>query len=108
MVFTLYGLYGMLAVRDIPIPIAVVLLIFAVLFVIGYEFFDSKLSNRMSALGIGFVFSLFLTIIILSLVNFALMAYQGDVTGIGWDKFIIVFAVSLIASVLILKYVENY
>ncbi|WP_338103109.1 hypothetical protein [Methanolapillus millepedarum] len=108
MVFTLYGLYGMLVTRNIPIPIAVILLIFAVLFVIGYEFFDSRLANKKSALGIGFIFSLFLTIVLTALINFCLMAYHGDVTGIGWEKFIIVFAVCLIISVLLLKYAENY
>ncbi|MDV0446635.1 hypothetical protein MsAg5_04840 [Methanosarcinaceae archaeon Ag5] len=108
MVFTLYGLYGMLAVRDIPIPYAVALLIFAVLFVIGYEFFDSRLANKKSALAVGFVFSLFLTIVLIALINFGLMAYHGDVTGIGWEKFIIAFAVCLIISVLLLKYAENY
>ncbi|MDL2261321.1 hypothetical protein LJC08_03710 [Methanimicrococcus sp. OttesenSCG-928-J09] len=98
----------MIAERTIPIHIALVLLIFAILFVVGYEFFNSKFVRRTTALVVGFLVAFCLTILILALIEFILMAFAGTVTDIGWEKFVIAVAFCLIASVIILKYFENY
>lgn len=108
LVFSMYGIYGMIAGRTIPIHIAFALLIFAVLFVIGYEFFNAKFVRRTTALAIGFLAAFCLTILIMALLEFVLMAIDGSVIGIGWEKFVVSVAFCLIASVIILKYLENF
>lgn len=108
LVFSFYGIYGMIADRSIPIHIAVVLLIFAVLFVIGYEFFNSRFVRRTTALIVGFLTAFCLTILIMALIQFVLMAFAGSVTAIGWEKFVVAVAFCLIFSVIFLKYLENF
>ena len=106
--FSLYGVYGMIIDRTQPIHLAVVLLISAVAFVISYEYFSSRFVRGTTAVVVAFLVTLCLTIFITALAKFVYMAYYGVVTGIGWETFTIAFAISLIASVLILKYFENF
>lgn len=91
-----------------PIPVALILLIFAVLFVIGYEFFNSRFVRRTTAVVVAFLVAFCLTILIMALVKFVYMAYDGTVIGIGGDIFLIAVAFCLVGSVLILKYFENF
>lgn len=107
LVFSIYGIYGMLSDWSNPIPIALILLIFAVLFVVGYEFFNSRFVRRTTAVVVGFLVAFCLTILIMALVKFVFMAYEGTVLDLGWEKFIIATAFCLIVSVLILKYLET-
>lgn len=108
MVFSLYGIYGMISEWDNRIPIAIVLLIFAVLFVIGYEYFGARFVRRTTAVVVSFLVAFCLTLLIMALVKFAYMVYGGTVMDIGWEKFVIAVAFCLILSVLILKYLENF
>ena len=108
-VFAFYGVYGMFSERVNPVnSTAIVLLIFAVLFVIGYEFFNSRFAQWTTALIVGFLAALCITILILSLVQFVLMAIAGTVFSLGWEKFVIAVAFCMIASVIILKYFEDF
>jgi len=106
-VFSAYGIYGMLSGKTIPLPIAVVFLIFAILFVVGYEFFSSRLARKSAALIIGFLAAFIIAILILALVEFVSMAAAGVIFAIGWEKFVIAVAFCIIVSVIILKYAEN-
>jgi len=106
-VFSLYGLYGMIAEKTIPVPIAVVFLILAVLFVISYEFFNSRLVRRSSSLLIGFLAAFIITILILALIEFVQMIMVGTVIELGWERFVIAVAFCMIFSVICLKYAES-
>ncbi|MDR2943751.1 MAG: hypothetical protein LBU81_01455 [Methanosarcinales archaeon] len=108
-VFSIYGIYGMILERDNPpLPFALVLLIFSILFVIGYEFFNSRFVRSTMALGIAFLASLCLTVLIMALVKFVRMSLAGTVTDIGPETFVIALAVGLVGSVILLKYFENF
>jgi len=106
-VFSLYGIYGMISNRTIPMPVALIFLILAVLFVVSYEFFNSKFARRSSALLIGFLAAFVITILILALVEFVMMAINGSVIEIGWERFVIAVAFCMIMSVICLKYAES-
>jgi cation transport ATPase len=108
-VFTIYGIYGMLLAKKFPIPIAVVFLLLAIFFVIGYDFSHSRLARKSTALIVGFAASFCITVIISALIQFALMVYHGTVLDSGgWQIFVGAVAFCLIVSVIILKYAENY
>ena len=107
-VFAFYGIYGMISERTNPVnSSAIVLLIFAVLFVVGYEFFNSKFARRTTALVVGFLVAFCITVLILALIQFALMVVAGTVIPNGPENFIIAVAFCMIASVIVLKYLEN-
>ncbi|WNY24422.1 hypothetical protein MmiHf6_17580 [Methanimicrococcus hongohii] len=107
--FSMYGIYGMYADGgEQPIPGALILLIFALLFVVGYEFFNSRFVRRTTSVVVAFLVAFCLTILIMALVKFIYMAYDGSFFDIGWEIFIITVAFCLIISVLVLKYFENF
>jgi len=110
LVFAVFGMYGLISGKTISsfIPLALVFLIFAILFVIGYEFFNSRLARKSAALLVGFLAAFVVTVLILALVEFAVMAAAGDIFVIGWEKFVIAVAFGIIVSVIILKYAENF
>ena len=109
-VFTIYGIYGIIQDRTIdPMPIAVAFLIAAIFFVVGYDFFHSRLARKSTALTVSFLAAFCLTIIVLALVKFGYMVYEKTVLDYGgWELFIIAIAFCLIISVVLLKYAENY
>ena len=109
-VFTIYGIRGILSTGTVdPTPIAVAFLIVAIFFVVGYDFFHSRLARKSTALTVSFLAAFCLTIIVLALVKFGYMVYQKTALGSGgWEWFVMIFAFCLIVSVIILKYAENY
>ena len=108
LVFIFYGIYGMLSDRTIgPIHPALVFLIFAILFVVGYEFCSSRLVRKSTALLVGFAASVLVTFLILALSEFVVMALAGDILSKGWEIFVIAVAFFMILSVIVLKYAEN-
>ena len=107
LVFALYGLYGMITIELMPTYPALAFLILAVLFVISYEFFSSRLVRRSTSLLIGFLAAFIITIIILALIEFVKMAISGAVMERGWQTFVIAMAFCMIISVICLKYMES-
>ena len=108
-VFICYGIYGMISEWTLgPLHPALVFLIFAILFVIGYEFYSSRLARKSVALLVGFSAAFVAAILILALSKFVVMALAGDIFSNGWEIFVIAVAFFMILSVIILKYAENY
>jgi len=107
-VFICYGIYGMISGRTFgPIHLALIFLIFAILFVVGYEFCSSRFARKSIALLTGFLAAFVVTILILALSEFIVMAMAGDILSNGWEIFVIAVAFFMILSVIVLKYAEN-
>ena len=97
----------MITIEPMPIHPAIAFLILAVLFVVSYEFFNSKLVRRSSSLLIGFLTAFIITILILALIEFVKMIISGVVIDLGWEKFVVAVAFCMILSVICLKYAES-
>jgi len=97
----------MITIEPIPIHPAIAFLILAVLFVVSYEFFNSRLVRRSSSLLIGFLAAFIITILILALIEFVKMILDGTVIAFGWERFIVAVAFCMIISVICLKYAES-
>lgn len=107
MIMTLFGIYGMIIERELPVPhYSILLLVFAIFFIVIFEFFDSKrIVNRLGAGILGFVIAFCLTIILASLIESVKMAMfqtYADM-GIGWEMIITGLAVCMIISIIIIK-----
>jgi len=97
------GLFGIFSTKESPLPTAVVLLIFAVIFIAGMVFYERQGLDALSSLvggafaGFGFSF------VFVALVGGVQFALGGGISAIGWDQVISAIAASMIASVVILK-----
>jgi hypothetical protein len=97
----------MITIELMPTYPAIAFLILAVLFVLSYEFFSSRLVRRSTSLLIGFLAAFIITIVILALIEFVKMAISRAIIDIGWQTFVIAMAFCMIISVICLKYVES-
>lgn len=97
------GLFETFSTKESPLPSAVVLLIFAVMFIAGIVFYEKygldTLSSLIGGALAGFGFS-FVFVLLIGGLKFAL---GGGISTIGWDQVISAVAASMIASVVILK-----
>ena len=97
------GLFEVFSTKESPLPSAVVLLIFAIMFIAGMVFYERQGLDTLSSLiggalaGIGFSF------VFVSLVGGVQFALGGGISTIGWDQVISAVAASMVASVIMLK-----
>lgn len=97
------GLFDIFSTKTSPLPSALVLLIFAVMFIAGMVFYERHGLNTLSALvggvlaGFGFCF------VFVCLVGGVQFALGGGISAIGWDQVISSVAASMVASVIMLK-----
>ncbi|NPE29232.1 heat-shock protein [Methanococcoides sp. SA1] len=86
-----------------PMPSSMILLIFAVLFIVGSVFFEMRGADQVGALIGGFVISFAATISIFSFFGGVDLVLNGGLGDLGWDKLVSALAVCMIASMLLVK-----
>ncbi|HET8685239.1 MAG TPA: heat-shock protein, partial [Methanosarcina sp.] len=98
------GLFEIFSSKESPLPSAVVLLIFAVMFIAGMVFYEKHGLDTLSSLVGGALAGFSFSFMFVSLVGGVQFAMGGGIsTVIGWDQVISAVAASMIASVVILK-----
>jgi len=107
MSMTLFGIYGIIMSKELPVPhYSILLLAFAVFFILIFEFFDSKVNvTRLVAGVLGFICAFCITVIIAALIQSIKMTiYQmfGSF-GIGWEMIVTSISVCMIISVIGIK-----
>jgi hypothetical protein len=97
------GLFEIFSTKESPLPTAVVLLIFAVIFIAGMVFYEKQGLDTLSSLVGGALAGFGFSFVFVSLVGGVQFALGGGISTIGWDQVISAVAASMIASVVILK-----
>jgi len=97
------GLFKIFSTKESPLPTAVVLLIFAVIFIAGMVFYERQGLDTLSSLVGGALAGFGFSFVFVSLVGGVQFALRGGISAIGWDQVISAIAASMIASVVILK-----
>ena len=86
-----------------PMPSSMILLIFAVLFIVGSVFFEMRGADQVGALIGGCVVSFAATISIFSFFGGVDLVLNGGLEALGWDKMVSALALCMIASMLLVK-----
>ncbi len=97
------GIMQIFSTGSSPMPISLILLIFAVIFIIGSVFFESRNVDQVNSMIGGMIISFVLTFSIISFfggINFLL---SGGIGTLGWDRMISALAVCMVASMVIVK-----
>lgn len=97
------GLFDIFLTKSSPLPSALVLLIFAVMFIAGMVFYERHGLNTLSSIVGGALAGFGLCFVFVSLVGGVQFALGGGISAIGWDQVISAVAASMIASVIMLK-----
>jgi hypothetical protein len=95
------GLFRIFFTKSSPLPIAFVLLIFAVMFIVvfferhGLDILSSLVGGALAGFGLCFIF--------VSLVGGMLFAFDGGISSVGWNQLISAVAASMIVSIVMIK-----
>lgn len=100
------GLFEVFSTKASPLPSSLVLLVFAVMFIIGLVFYERKeLDTRDSIFGgtlTGFGFSF----VLITLAGGVQFVFKGGISTLGWEQVTSAIAVSMVASVLMLEIIS--
>lgn len=97
------GLYNILSTKTSPLPLAFILLIFAVMFIAGMVFYEKQGLDTLSSVMGGILLGFGLCFVFVCLVGGVQFALAGGISTVGWNQVISAVAVSMIASVILLK-----
>ncbi|MGM0771192.1 MAG: heat-shock protein [Halobacteriota archaeon] len=97
------GVMNILSTGVSPMPSSVILLIFAVVFIVGSVFFEKRGADQIGALIGGCIVSLAATISIFSFFGGVDFVLKDGLSLLGWDRLISALAICMIASMLLVK-----
>lgn len=100
------GIMQMVSTQVSPIPMALILLIFAVIFIISSVFFERRGADQMGSLAGGGFVSVVATFALISFFGGITFALTENFLSIGWEKLVSALAVCMIASMLIVKFLS--
>lgn len=101
------GIMNIISTRTIPISYAILLLIFAILFIVGSVFFENKGAEHVGSLIGGGIVALIVTFAIVAFISGLYAAVHGEINKIGWEGIITGLAMGMIASLVIIKLVQH-
>ncbi|WMW24446.1 heat-shock protein [Methanolobus sediminis] len=107
MIGVAFGLMSMAREGSTPVPMAVMLLIFAVIFIAGSVFFESRGADYMGSLVGGAIIGLVATVSATAFFSGVRFAIGGGITEIGFDQVISALAVCMIASMLLIRILQH-
>ena len=97
------GLFRIFFTKSSPLPTAVVLLIFAVMFIASMVFFERHGLDILSSLIGGSLAGFGLCFVFVSCVAGVQFTIGGGISSIGWNQIISAVAASMIVSIVILR-----
>ncbi len=101
------GIMAMLTTQSTPLPFAVILLIFAVIFIAASVLFENRDADHLySLIGAG-IASFAVTFAVTAFFTGISFAFQGGIKEIGWETMVSALAICMISSMLIIKAVQH-
>ena len=107
MVGVAFGLMSMAKNGSTPVPTYVMLLIFAVIFIAGSVYFESRGADYMGSLVGGSIVSLTATFSATAFFSGIKYAIEGGITEMGPDRIISALALCMIASMLLIRILQH-
>lgn len=101
------GIMAMLSTKSTPLPFAVMLLIFAVIFIAASVFFEDRGADHVGSLIGGGITAFAATFAVTAFFTGMSFAVQGGIKDIGWERMMSALAICMIASMLIIKAVQH-
>jgi hypothetical protein len=97
------GLFEIFSTKSSPLPTALVLMIFAVMFIAGMVFFERHGLDILSSLVGGALAGFGLCFVFVSFVGGIQFVLGGGISAIGWDQVLSAVAASMVVSIIMLK-----
>ncbi|WP_407357097.1 heat-shock protein [Methanolobus sp. WCC5] len=107
MIGVAFGLMSMAKSGSTAVPMAVMLLIFAIIFIAGSVFFESRGADYMGSLAGGAIVALVATFSAIAFFSGVKYAIEGGISELGWEQVISAMAVCMIASMFLIRVLQH-
>ncbi|MDG6244818.1 MAG: heat-shock protein [Methanolobus sp.] len=107
MVGVAFGLMSIAKTGSTAVPMPLMLLIFAILFIAGSVFFESRGADYMGSMAGGAIVALVATFSATAFFSGVKYAIEGGISELGWEQIISAMAVCMIASMLLIRVLQH-
>ncbi len=107
MISVAMGIMNIASTKTTPVPIAVILLIFAIVFIIGSVFFENRGADHSGSMIGGAIASFIVTFSATAFLTGLAFVMSEGFKQISWEQILSSLAVCMIASMLIIKMLKH-
>ena len=107
MVGAAFGLMSMAQSGSTPVPTAVMLLFFAVIFIAGSVFFESRGADYMGSLVGGAIAATTATFSATAFLSGVIYTLEVGISEIGWEQVMSALAICMIASMFLIRLLQH-
>ena len=101
------GIINMIETGSSPMPLALLLLIFAVVFITGSVFFEERGADHVGSLIGGCIVAFAATFSVASFFSGITYALADKITPLGWEQVISALAICMVASMVIIRMLSH-
>ncbi|MBW6470872.1 MAG: heat-shock protein [Methanosarcinaceae archaeon] len=97
------GIINMVTTGASPLPLALLLLIFAVVFITGSVFFEQRGADHVGSLVGGCIAAFAATFAVTSFFSGIIYAFNSGIETLGWEQITSALAICMVASMVIIR-----
>ena len=97
------GIINIISTGSSPMPLAFLLLIFAVVFITGSVFFEERGADHVGSLIGGSIAAFAATFAAASFFSGIVYAFDGGINTLGWEQIVSALAICMVASMVIIR-----
>ncbi|APH39904.1 heat-shock protein [Methanohalophilus halophilus] len=98
------GIMQIVTTGSNPVPYAIILLVFAVIFILGSVFFEKRGADELGSIAGAALVSSVSTFSIISFLGGLSFAFNDGLFSIGWNRLVSALAICMIVSMLVVKF----
>ncbi|HJH31837.1 MAG TPA: heat-shock protein [Methanosarcinaceae archaeon] len=101
------GIINIVKTGTPPVPFALLLLIFAIVFIAGSVFFEERGADHVGSLIGGCIAAFTATFALMSFFSGIVYALNGGITTLGWENIISALAICMVASMVMIRILSH-
>jgi hypothetical protein len=101
------GLMHMVSTGSTPVPFAIMLLIFAVIFIAGSVYFEGRGADYVGSLMGGALAAFAATFSAIAFFTGLKYAIDGGINTLGWEQVVSALAICMVFSMLIIRFLQH-
>ncbi|MGP8319953.1 MAG: heat-shock protein [Methanosarcinaceae archaeon] len=107
MIGVAFGIINMASTGESPMPFALLLLIFAVVFITGSVFFEERGADHVGSLIGGCIAAFTLTFTLMAFFSGIIYSFNGGIDTLGWENIVSALAICMISSMVLIRILSH-
>ncbi|WP_292462217.1 heat-shock protein [Methanolobus sp.] len=107
MISVALGIMDMASSKTTPVPMAIRLFIFAIIFIAGSVFFENRGADYIGSMAGGAIASFIATFSATAFLTGLVHAWNGGIHTLWWEQILSALAVCMVASMFIIRFLQH-